>query len=365
MSIDTAIDTSDLSIQTTTISQPEIPMYKTDKGFNIGVNALARDASDNIDKVRLITVPAAVMRRRVNRREFEAPTLSEVGGGARNSFCQVVAGSDGRPVPVDEVHRINTDPTRANINHGTASISIGSYFAVGWTMHSDKVILIFEVLESSEYRPAGRSEKDAQEKPLSKLTCTLVGHEITNWKSRVLEVPPHLSALMQATRDRLRNDADIPFYMDVMRMVKPDEAHHQLALNAAANEFGEANERDQEFMTKVMQEIVDIRFSQYEMLAPDTKPKERRVPAAKIVETLTLDEYGNIDITVTPIRPDDVPQTTFRVRLNRSNFADEHGKQLLERSMVLNCTSYDALKIELEKRTHKHKVVITNLTSLR
>lgn len=341
------------------------PMYKTDRGYNINVVALARDARLNLDSVKTICIPAPVKKHRINRAEYEAPTLSEVGGGGRNTFCQVIASKQGRSVEVDNIHYINTDPKRTNINHGTASVAIGNYFAIGWTMKADIVILIYEIVSTSEYvsaATAARAQVEEDRKPVAKLTCNLVGYEITDWKRSFLDVPAYLNTLLEVTRHRMRNDTDFPFYMDIFRMVKANPALNYIAEEATSGEYLEHNESDYQFMTNVMKEIFDIRFFQYEPLPPP--PAKRKVDQLRLVETLKLDELGNyIDITLTPVRTDNFELTTFRLRLTRSNFEDATGRLLLERNLTLNHIGFDSLKLDLEGR--KDKIVTVQLTSLR
>lgn len=343
-------------------AQNQIPMYKTDRGFNIHVVALARDARDNIDLVRIIDIPAPVKQHRIGKNEFEAPTLSEVGGGNRNNFCQVIAGKDGRPVSVDDIHYINTDPTRSNINHGTASVGIGNYFSIGWSMKADSVILIYEIVGLSEYVVPAISNQDDKLKPIAKLTCVLAGYEISTWRSKYVDVPSSLNSLLDATKFRMRNDADIPLYMDIFRMVRPVESLQYIADEALSTEDLFYNQSDYQFMEDVMNEILDIRFAQYEALPENTT--KRKVDILRLVETLTLDPSGMfVDITLTPVR-NDVQYKTYRLRLTRNNFVEEHStKTLLERGLTLNHTSFDRLKIDLENR--REKTVVVHLTSLR
>lgn len=349
-------------VSTFASTMSQIPMYKTDRGFNINVVALAKDAIADLDRVRVIGVPSPVKTHRVGKLETEAPTLSEVGGGTKNNFCQVIAGKDGRPVGVDDIHYINTDPTRSNINHGTASVGIGNYFAIGWCMKADLVILIYEIIGLEEYvHNSKQLDMDEHTKPVAKLTCQLVGSEISNWRKSFCTVPEFLSPLMDATRHRLRNDVDIPFYLDIFRMTKPVPELAKIALDVASSDDIEHHESDEQFMINVMSEILDIRYHQYRMIPP-SQPK-RRVDVLRLVETLVADPDGNfIDITLTPIR-DDCPMTTYRFRLTRNNFVNDANRMLLERGLTLTHTSYDRLLIDLEGRSDE--IVVVHLTSLR
>ena len=367
------MNTVDSDTLDTAVAVKPVVMYKTERGYNINVLALAQAARDDIENVRMIAIPAPVKRHKINNQEFDAPTLSEVGGGSvRNNFCQVVAGKDGRPVCVEDVHYINTDPTRSNINHGTASVGIGNFFSIGWTMKADVVLLMFEIIQMEEFETP---QTDDRAKPIAKLTCELVGYEISNWKSNFQVIPDHLLGLASVTHERLRNDTDIPFFMDIFRRInKPVDELKWVADQVLTEEILDLSESEYNFMPKVMREILDIRYCQYEALAADnsrradqsTTPRSRKVDPLRVVETLRLDPSGAfIDITLTPVREDGT-NNTFRIRLTHSNFENlETGRQLLERNLVLGATSYDRLKLELENRRSKNDVTVVNLISLR
>ena len=353
----------DLSDSADTISIPEPVLYKTDRAYNINVLKLAQHARDDISRVRLIAVPAPVKNHRVGGQEFNAPILSEVGGGSRNNFCQVIAGKDGRPVCVDDIHYINTDPTRSNINHGTASVGIGNFFSVGWCNPADTVLLAYEIIRTEELViNNAASNDDERSKPIAKLTCKLVAYDISDWKTTYSQIPEMLTGLMAATRDRLRNEADVPFYLDIFRMIKSVDDLKWVAEQAIEEDVSEIREKEDVFMTKVMREIADIRFCQYAALPANAT--KRKVEQLKLIETLRLDpDEGFVDISLTPVRAD-TTVTTFRLRLTHENFEDpETGRMLLERGLVLGATSFDRLKLDLEHR--RDKTVIVTLSSLR
>lgn len=339
----------------------DIILYKTERRYNIDIPRLASAARDNIENVRTIAIPALVKMHKIGRDQFESPTLSEVGGGVRTGYCQVIAGNDGRPVSVDYVHFINTDPKSSSINHGTASVGIGSFFAVGWQKQTDIVILIYEIIHTEELQIIQRQPEDFH--PVAKLTCSLVGYTISNWKTRTISVPDFLKGLLAETHNRLRNDTDIPFYLDTFRMIKMAEDLAKVTEEAIDEEAVELIHYDEQFMNRVMSEILDIRFCQYAILDPSVK--RRRVPMLRLVETLQLGETGDyVDITLVPVRQDGRRNTLFRVRLNHDNFDDpETGRMLLERGLVLGMTSFDRLKIELQHR--RNKVVTVHLSSFR
>ena len=335
-----------------------IRMYKTTKGNRIDISTLAEDARIDIDAVRIIDIPAQVKQYRIRRNSYEAPTLAESGGG-RNTTCQVIAGKDGRPVTSTDVYRINTDPSRLGDQYATVSVGIGNYFAVGWLMKSDLVILVYEIVAMSEHV----NHKNREQKfPIAKLTSRLVAHEISSWRHNSISIPDFLAPLVAATRNRLRNDAAFPFYVDMFRLVRPDatmKAHVDAIL--AANETEQYHMANQECITQLMQEILDIRYYQYLNLSP--VQRKQWIEPVKLIETLTLDPNGNfVDLSITPIRDDAVP-ATFRLRLTHHNFIDENGAMLVERSLVLNNTSFDRLMLELEGRNEI--TTIAHLNSLR
>lgn len=357
-----------VEIETPAIAQVEEPaqiaetssirMYKTIKGNRIDISALAEDARTDIDSVRIIEVPAQVKQYRIRRNSYEAPTLAESGGG-RNTTCQVVAGKDGRPVNSTDVYRINTDPARFGDQYATVSVGIGNYFAVGWSMKSDLVVLVYEIVAMGEHINLKNRE---QKFPIAKLTSRLVAHEISSWRHNSISIPDFLVPLVAATRNRLRNDAPFPFYIDMFRLVRPDstvKAHVDAILTA--NETEHYHTADQECVTQLMQEILDIRYYQYLNLTP--AQRKQWIEPVKLIETLTLDPNGNyVDLSITPVR-DDAALTTYRLRLTYHNFVDENGAMLVERALVLNNTSFDRLKLELEGRNEI--TTIAHLHSLR
>jgi len=348
-------------------------LFKTDAGFNINITALARIARDDIASVQTICVPSKVRKHRRRGGEFETPTLSEIGGGVGHDFCQVVAETDAKPISIDNMLSINQDPAWANTNHGTASVEIGSMFSVGWRARTDTVILLYEItnieelvlgtktvtLKDDETSPERPSRETM---PIAKLTCELCGYSVATWRGTNSAVPDHLHALWIATELRMKSGVDVPFFMDVMRMVKTDDEGREIAENMRKRVYATSSPPPDLFMTKVFEEILDIRANQFSVLLQGDR--SRRVDKLRVVETLTLDPVANtIDVGLVLIRHDDTAPMMFCLKLTPVNFLSTGKRMILERGLVLNCPTYERLRAELENRTAA--MAIVNLTSFR
>lgn len=348
-------------------SAADIPMFKSERGYTINITALTKAARDSIRSVELITVPSVVRKQHRRGEECESPTLAEIGGGTDCDFCQVIAGTDGRPVSIDEVVFVNSDPGKARANHGTAVISNGSFFAIGWKRPSESVILIYRVNTIDELlengRPAfDRAVKDRDPRPVAKLTCELVGHALSTWRGRRIEVPDELMSLFSTVEIRMTTDFHVPLYMDVIRMMTGTSESQAVAESMKNGEFGLAEEYGtDEFMAKVYREIIDIRRVQYERIPGDGK---RRVEPLRAVQTIELDrEENTITIDLVIPRTDDTMPIQYRVVLTPENYTDNYGRVVLERGLVLRCPTFERLRSELESR--RDPTVVVNLASIR
>lgn len=357
-----------------TVAEEKTPtMFKTQKGFNIDITGLAKAARADIESVQTIHVPSQVKRHKRLGNECETPTLSEVGGGVGHDFCQVIAETDARPISIDNVLYVNSDPAKTSINHGTVSVAMGTHFSIGWKMRSDSVILIYEIIDIQEYVQAHRHEPIGDEgtpahrgdprdaKQIARLTCELAGHALATWKSTERAIPGHLRALYEATEQRLKNDVDVPFYIDVFRMVKADEDGKAFAENMANGVYDTYAQTPESFAGKVFEEILDIRRAQFNALA-DGAP--RKVDKLRAVEKLTLNHTDHtIDLELTLIRKDPVFPIRLTLQITADNFIGPNGRMIVERGLALNCNTFERLWAELASR--KQFPVVVNLTSLR
>ena len=356
-----------MSVQTdTTISTSDIQMYKTDRGFNINISALAKDAKTDIDKVRLIAIPSVVRRQLRRGDQSEAPTLSEIGGGQHCDFCQVIANRAGQPISIDDVVFVNNDPDNVSINHGTAVVSNGNYFAIGWKRHTDKTILIYRILTTEVYLEDSRSSADKASgkviRPIAKLISELVGHSVASWRGQNTEFPQELAALFTAVEQRLVIDIHTPIYMDVIRMTASSDIGQATADRMQAGGFGPVSDSSvNSFMFEVYNEILDIRERQYARLSDDTR---RNVEPLRAVETLQLNREDNeIIVELLFPRNDDTNPVHFRTILTPENFLDNDGRPVLERGLVLRHPTFERLRVDLDSR--KTGVVVVNLASIR
>ena len=356
-----------MTIDNDAVSTANIPMFKTERGYTINITALARAARDSIQSVELITVPSVVRKQQRRGEECESPTMSEIGGGTECDFCQVIAGADGRPVSIDEVVFVNSDPGKARSNHGTAVISGGSFFAIGWKRPAESVILIYRVINVEELlengRPAfDRAVRDREPRPVAKLTCELVGNAMSTWRGRRIDVPDELMSLFSTVELRMITDFHIPLYMDVIRMMPGTSESQAVAESMKTGGFGPVEECGaDDFMTKVYQEIIDIRRVQYEQIPEDGK---RRVEPLRAVQTIELDRENNtITVELVIPRADDTMPVQYRVVLTPENYTDNYGRVVLERGLVLRCPTFERFRSELESR--RDSVVVVNLASIR
>lgn len=368
------MNTTDSANTSTTIQQIDLapsapvqdsPLFKTEHGFNVNVIALAQQARKNMAGVQTICIPAIVKRHRTNFSESEGPVLSEVGGGASSDFCQVLADSDGRPISVDNILYLSSDPARASINHGSASIQVGNYISFGWKQRSDQVILLYVIVDIGEL-PQGEYGRNSEGKLVAKLTCELVGYYMATWRGPNSNIPQMLMPLYGATTRRMRNDLFAPFYMDMLRMVKITDEAKDLADRMHRGDVQEDARTENTFMSRVIEEILDIRNGQYERLGSALLSTEgkRKVETLRAVETLVLNKEDNyVDIAVTFPRDYNTMAEMITMRLTPSNFTDEFGAMVVERGLVLNCQSYYRLRAQLENR--HEDVTVVNLLSLR
>ena len=358
------VETNDFSTQNT----PEIPFFKTERGFNINVPAIARAAQNNILSVERIAVPSRVRRQRRRTDASDTPSLSEIGGGEECEYCQVIAGADARPVNIDNVLFVNTDPEQMGINHGTAAVARDSIFSLGWKRNGDRVILIYKIVDTAEYavhKPGGQNaEGEARrEQPIAKLTCDLLGHSLESWRGKHSSLlPSTLEALYGTTVQRLTTDWHAPLYMDVFRMKTVTDTSKKVASEMRNGLFGPVQEcQPNEFISNVMSEIFDIRAGQYAKLAQGA---DRRVEHLHAVETIDYNPAdGSITVELVIPRTDDAMAVHFRVNLTPENYIDNEGRQVLERGLVLRMPTFERLKAELDR--HPNNSIDVNLTSLR
>lgn len=356
---------------TTTIdtSSTMFPMFKTEQGYNVNVTALAKAARDSINAVRLISIPSIVREQKRRGEMCESPTLPEYGGSRDCEHCLVVGGIDGKPVNIDDVVFVYSDPNHSWFNHGIAVVAGGTYFGIGWKRHTDSVILLYRVLSISEYTTDTRSNNRGQNteskmvsRPIAKLNCELVGHSLATWRGQKSNVPEELASLFCAVELRLSTDIRTPVYMDVIRMVLSTSESQAIAERMKQGGFGRVEEYSTDtFMSNIYSEIIDIRESQYRMMSSDTK---RKVEPLKAVETIELDrEQDTITVEMVIPRTDDTMFVHYRVVLTPENYLDDSGRMVLERGLVLRCQTFDALRAELQKRSDK--IVTVNLVSIR
>ena len=356
-------------------------MFKSERGFNINIDGIAKRISDNhgnLDVVKLITVPSVVRDQRRGTDSSQTPTLSEVGVariayGTGYEFCQVIAGTDGRPVNIDNVLFVTTDPSNSTINHGTVSVEIGSYFSIGWKRRADSFILIYRITHCEEWREAAQfpPEKDRsgaplQPRPVAKLTCQLCGSLTRSWKGEITNIPPELYALYEATEERMMTDYPIPFYLDMIRLIADTPDSIGVADGMRQNLFDAAEVyAPDEFKRRLYQEILDIRKCQFSKPTNVDGPAKRRagpIPAVEILELDTATDTILIDLVV-PREADAMPlhlQTT----LTSENFYDEAtGRSVLERGLLLKCNTFEQLQSTLAGKRDQSMAV--HLASIR
>lgn len=328
-----------------TIYTRTYPSYTNEK-YHINTMKLVTDARNNIDTVRTITIPSYVRTYMKDRVRYEAPTLSEISMTKPHLMCQLVASSNGKPVTVEDVHRVMNDPTKLGVIHGNAFVGKGNYFSIGWSVQTESVILVYEIVDSKEYLNVPSTIKT----PIAELTCVLVGYEISNWRQNAGFFPDHIYALVEATRNRLRNpNTSFPFYFDMFRIVKMNPEYKSIVddILEDISSTPHGHDHDTSFITSVMKEILDIRYNQYHDIPKSEK--NRYVLPLPVIETLILDPNGTfVDISLTPIRNDGISNTTFQLRLTSQNFENDNNSLLVERGLTLNTSSFDALCAEFK-----------------
>ncbi len=326
----------------------EIPMYMN-RNYTINIDALTNAALDDIDAVALITVPSIVREAGRNTFKTKGPTLTECGGGVGREFAQIVAGIDGRPIGVDKVVFFNADPNSTSVLHGTAFITRGCYFSVGRQAGSDRVILIYQIEDHDAFTPPPNPYRDRQPE-MVRLICNLVGYQISRLKDSVSQVPEGLLPLYEVTKERMQKELDIPFYMEVMRMVKGTEQTATCVEQMLHEEFPIRDETADTFTASIFREVLDIRRVQHRARShTDTKPHHQG--PLRAVETLALDREQNaIDLSLLFMRADGTIPFVYRLQLTQANFVDDVGRMCTDRGLVLNCTSFDALWSELQRR---------------
>ena len=363
------------SDQVTKFESPDdaIRMFKSDRGFNINVAELTNIINtQGIEAARYISIPSVVREQRRGDEKCDTPTLSEVGVASVSygngfDFCQVIAGTDARPINIDNVLFVNSDPANTGISHGTAGVEIGSYFALGWKRRADSLILIYRVIGCELFLTAEEQQADRsgrQPRPIAKLTCQLTGHSRRTWKGSENDIPNELAALYRATEMRMQTDYRVPMYMDMIRMISSTESSRIIADQMKRSMFGPVEDCDPEdFCRKIYAEIMEIRNNQYAKL-PTGSDAKRRVGPLHAIETIELDRASNtITIEVVIPRDDDTMTQQFRTVLTSDNFFDEDGRVVLERGLVLKSSSFERLRTELESR--RDPVISVHLASIR
>jgi len=351
----------------------KIPMFKSERGFNINIAEIAKTIYEQgIDAVRLIAIPSVVREQHRGDDRCDTPTLSEVGVatvsyGTGFEFCQVIAGTDARPVNIDNVLFVNNDPANTGINHGTIGVGIGTYFAIGWKRRADSLTLIYRVIECEEYlssenQPLDRNKRAAR--PIAKLTCSLAGHSTRTWRGESGDVPAALAALHGATEERMTSDYSVPVYMDMIRMISSTDASRAIASNMKQGAYGPIESCTPEtFRRKIYAEIVSVRNSQYADL-PTSGDTKRKVGPLHAVETIELDrELNLIRIEMVIPRTDGLSPVHYRTEVTADNFFDLDSRIALERGLVLKCSSFERFRTELESR--RDPIISVHLTSIR
>lgn len=365
------LDNSVIIVDTSPTSP--IRMYKSERGFNINIAELVKTCYENgIEAAQTIDIPSIVRQQRKGNESCDTPTLSEVGVtsvsyGAGFDFCQVVAGADGRPVNIDNVLFVSSDPASTGINHGTSSIEIGSYFAIGWKRRADQLVLLYRIVGceqylSSEEQPMDRNNNPAR--PIAKLTCDLSGFMTRTWKGSTKDIPDALFALFRATEQRLQTDYNVPFYMDMIRMITTTPDSKKIAEQMKAQVYGAPEFYAPEmFRQKIYSEVLSIRNAQYAKL-PTGQGATRKVLPLPMVETLELrPETNSILVGVVIPREEGVLPIHYQTELTVDNFFDEDGRVALERGLVLKNASFERLRTELENR--RDAVVTVHLANIR
>jgi len=378
---------ADLSVSVPTTNNNNfaeaIPMFKSEHGFNINVADLQKTFHEQgIDAIRTIAIPSVVREQHRGEERCETPTLSEVGVvsvTARNGFdfCQVIAGTDGRPVNIDNVLFVNKDPSKSSIIHGTAGVEIGSYFSIGWKRKADCLILLYHVtacelfMSVEDQKMIQSKEPSVQDAtkikkihPIAKLTCALSGHMVRTWRGETSDVPDELLALHVATEARLQSNYPVPGYMDMIRMVATTDDSVATAKALRNCEYSKPEVYTPDiFVNKIYREILEIRQHQYQNPEITADGKRRKIGPVRAVETLTLDREDNtVQIDLVILR-DDISPIHFQTTLTQDNFFGQDGRVTLERGLVLKCTSFDKLRSELENR--RVDLVSVNLASIR
>lgn len=356
-----------------TCNEPTIRMFKSDRGYNINIGEIAKAIYEqSIEAVRFIDIPSIVREQRRGTDVSDTPTLSEVGVTTVSSatgfqFCQVVAGTDARPISIDNVLFVSNDPANTGINHGTGGVEIGSYFGLGWKRRSDSITLIYRVISCEEYisseaQPPDRNNRPAR--PIAKLTCVLDGHSMRTWRGINGDVPNSLAALHSAVEERIKSDYNVPVYMDMIRMISSTEASRTIAEQMKTEQFGMVKSYDPEtFRREVYDEVMAIRNSQYSKL-PTGADVKRKVSPLHAVETIELDrEQNSITVEVVIPRDDGVAPVHYQTILTPENFFDQDGRVVLERGLVLKSSSFEKFRTELESR--RDSIISVHLTSIR
>jgi hypothetical protein len=356
-------------------------LYKSERGFNIDVAALAKDFKlGGAEKIRVIDIPSIVREQRRGDEITETPTLPEIGAtqvshGMGYSFCQVVAGTDGRPVNIDSVLYVNSDPANTSSTLGVVSIAMGTYFAVGWLRNSDSLVLIYRVVQMRQYVVPGRDPNDRERdsdrsksrgRDIAQVTCELQGWMRRSWRSDEMDIPQELEALYVACSERLQTDYAVPMYMDMIRMTAGTDLSRATSEQMKQQMFGAIENFEPDvLMRRFWEETIDIRRNQYAKL--EKSEKTRKVKPLSAVETLTLerglDGVVTVAIEIVIPRDDDALPLHMRTVLTADNFFTMHGRTVLDRGLTLKQISFEKLCTEFE--TRRGPIVTVHVTTIR
>lgn len=351
---------------TNDVTSREIPLFKTERKYNININALAAAAKDDIKSVQTIAIPAIVRNQQRRGESCEAPTISEIGGGNGAEFCQVVANTEALPIPIDDVVFVNNDPAYDSISHGTAAVSVGNYFAVAWKRHTNSVVLIYRIVDVEEYPLSAeqlKEDRGSDRGPLlvAKLTSELAGWSTSTWRGHRSSIPEELNALYTAATTRLLTGNRYPIYMDVIRVLQNNADSNAIAEKIRRGDYGDPYKYEPDtFMENIYLEVIDIRKTQYDVIPTGAK---RKVEPLRIVEVIELDQatgFINVDLVIP--RNDQLP-VQHHVTLTPNNFLDRTGRTWLERGLIQKASSFEKLRESLEAK--RDNIIVANLSSIR
>lgn len=329
-----------------------VAKFKSSRGYGISPQKIAAAATQNIENVRKISVPAYVRERTHGDSRVEVPLLSEM-GGPKCDFAIVPGGKGGSPVPWNEIFQLFSNGDQTIIRYGSAIVSPGSTFGLSYSHYNDSTILLYRVDEVSEYTSAnddsGEEDTDSKNKKLNiaRLDCTLIGYAMRDWRSPRIHVPDEYMGLYHAVKKRATVTDLAPVNMEVWRMQKRDEALAKIFDTVEVTEV--KTPLDEDVRDEIMREVIKIRTDVLESAGDNKKAARAKINGRSI---LTLaDNAKSIELELRIYNHVYNTLVEFKIDITAENYNDTVTQYpIVERNMLCATNSFANLVSDLTKR---------------